>query len=391
MRLLERVASIVGTAGLVGCATPGPEAGTTAPAASARAAGAASAAATGGTMKSTESADARFAAFAARFLAEYLERNPTRATEAGDHRYDARWPDLSAEGEAAERRFIEARQKELAAIPEAELGAQRRVDRGVIENQLATGSSRSTSCKEGENEPALVHRGSSATASTRWSRATSRPSRSGMKSLAARLEGVPDDRRGREEAARQAARGSTPRRRSSRTRASSRSASTTSPSSFAKVPAQKAELEAAAKARGRRAHATSRPSSRRTSCRGATAPSASGASASRRSSASSSTTPSTSTPSPTGARDLLHEDAGRDGRHGEGALARADEARAAAAHRPRPRSSAPLVRQVLDKLADDHPDERDHRRGGEAAWLDEATRFVQEHDLVRRAGRSRAA
>ena len=47
----------------------------------------------GGTMKSTEAADARLAAFAARFLEEYLERNPTRATEVGAHRHDGRWPD----------------------------------------------------------------------------------------------------------------------------------------------------------------------------------------------------------------------------------------------------------------------------------------------------------
>src|SRR5262245_48566281 len=46
------------------------------------------AAADGGSMKGSEASEAKFTAFAARLLGEYLERNPTRATEAGEHRYD---------------------------------------------------------------------------------------------------------------------------------------------------------------------------------------------------------------------------------------------------------------------------------------------------------------
>ena len=57
----------------------------------------------------TGSADNQLAAFASRFLAEFLERNPTRATEAGEHRYDGRWPDMSAEGDAEDRKFVVAR------------------------------------------------------------------------------------------------------------------------------------------------------------------------------------------------------------------------------------------------------------------------------------------
>jgi uncharacterized protein (DUF885 family) len=87
-------------------------------------------------MKGTEGADARFSAFSARLLAEYLERNPTRATEAGEHRHDGRWPDLSPEGEAEERKFVEARLRELEAIPDGGLSAQNRVDHGLLKNQL---------------------------------------------------------------------------------------------------------------------------------------------------------------------------------------------------------------------------------------------------------------
>ena len=87
-------------------------------------------------MKGSEDADARFSAFASKFLGEYLERNPTRATEAGEHRHDGRWPDTSAEGETEERAFVEARLRELEAIPVDALSTQNRVDRGVIENRL---------------------------------------------------------------------------------------------------------------------------------------------------------------------------------------------------------------------------------------------------------------
>ena len=47
------------------------------------------------------SADRDFEAFAQRFLDEYFRRTPDEATQAGEHRYDATWPDVSVQGEAA--------------------------------------------------------------------------------------------------------------------------------------------------------------------------------------------------------------------------------------------------------------------------------------------------
>ena len=88
-------------------------------------------------MKSSETgAGARFEAFSAAFLGEYLKRNPTRATEAGEHRFDDAWPDLSESGEAQERQYVEERLRALDAIPTAGLDPQQRIDRGLIENQL---------------------------------------------------------------------------------------------------------------------------------------------------------------------------------------------------------------------------------------------------------------
>src|SRR5262245_23135447 len=100
----------LGFLALSGCTDPGAPAAASASAAAAMTARPAD----GGSMKSAESADARLRAFADKFLGEYLERNPTRATEAGEHRHDGRWPDLSERGEAAERTFIQERLRDLA-------------------------------------------------------------------------------------------------------------------------------------------------------------------------------------------------------------------------------------------------------------------------------------
>lgn len=178
----------VGLLALTGCTEP---ASTTAPAMSASAATVdAGSKGDGGTMKSAESADARLRAFAGQFLGEYLERNPTRATEAGDHRFDGRWPDLGEQGEAAERRFVEARLRDVAQIPAADLSAQERVDRELIENTLKYWLFSLDELKEAENDPLLYTRlvgdGLDPLANREFS-----PIEERMKSLLSRLEGVP--------------------------------------------------------------------------------------------------------------------------------------------------------------------------------------------------------
>jgi uncharacterized protein (DUF885 family) len=77
-----------------------------------------------------------FAALAARFLEGYFQREPVAATEAGDHRHDARWPDPSAAGEDEARRFYASMLDELVRIPVGELDPQDRVDHAMLENQL---------------------------------------------------------------------------------------------------------------------------------------------------------------------------------------------------------------------------------------------------------------
>ena len=77
-----------------------------------------------------------FAQLSQRFLDGYFEHAPIDATQAGEHRYDGNWPDVSAQGDAAMRAFLEDTQKQLAAIPRDSLGEQDRIDAQILEDQL---------------------------------------------------------------------------------------------------------------------------------------------------------------------------------------------------------------------------------------------------------------
>lgn len=81
-------------------------------------------------------ADAMFDSFAREFLDSYLELNPVRATELGDHRFDGRWPALGEEGEKKQRELIKRTRAALDAIPSKDLDAQHRVDAAILRNQL---------------------------------------------------------------------------------------------------------------------------------------------------------------------------------------------------------------------------------------------------------------
>lgn len=70
-----------------------------------------------------------------RFLRAYLEANPVRATEAGDHRYDHLWPDMSEESERAWLARLDAFERELASV--AATDVQRETDRSLLANEIA--------------------------------------------------------------------------------------------------------------------------------------------------------------------------------------------------------------------------------------------------------------
>lgn len=94
-------------------------------------------AATSTTSSALGPADRALDALAARFLEGWFALSPVDATLAGDHRFDARWPDLTPAGEAAYRAFLDRIDRELAGIPRAALGAQARVDAELLANKLA--------------------------------------------------------------------------------------------------------------------------------------------------------------------------------------------------------------------------------------------------------------
>jgi uncharacterized protein (DUF885 family) len=81
-------------------------------------------------------ADEAFAALSSRFLARYLATFPVRATEAGDHTHDHELHDLSLAGDDAVRRFVKDTQGELAKLGRDGLSPQNRIDAAILANQL---------------------------------------------------------------------------------------------------------------------------------------------------------------------------------------------------------------------------------------------------------------
>ncbi len=82
------------------------------------------------------SADQAFEAFAQRFFEDFLRRSPTFATHAGDHRHDATWPDISVAGEAGDRRWLEETRAALARLPRSGLSEQNQIDAEILDDQL---------------------------------------------------------------------------------------------------------------------------------------------------------------------------------------------------------------------------------------------------------------
>jgi uncharacterized protein (DUF885 family) len=71
-------------------------------------------------------------------MREYLRRSPDVATNAGDHAYDAMWPDTSAEGEADYLAFLRRTRAELDAVASAPfaLSQQNQIDAAILRNQI---------------------------------------------------------------------------------------------------------------------------------------------------------------------------------------------------------------------------------------------------------------
>ncbi len=72
----------------------------------------------------------------ATFLDEFVALHPTFATNIGDHRYDDRWPDVSASGREARLAFIDRWLLELRAQPAEGLSAGEAIDRDLLVMEL---------------------------------------------------------------------------------------------------------------------------------------------------------------------------------------------------------------------------------------------------------------
>ena len=71
------------------------------------------------------------------FLAESFELDPLRATAAGMHAHDARWPDVTEAGRLRRLEFGDRWDRRLAAHVDATLTPDERIDRDLLRMELA--------------------------------------------------------------------------------------------------------------------------------------------------------------------------------------------------------------------------------------------------------------
>lgn len=83
------------------------------------------------------SADADFTRLAREYLDDRAERHPDIATGLGDHRFDARLPDPSAQALQDERRALDGWAARLAAIDHGALSAEHQVDAAMMADSVA--------------------------------------------------------------------------------------------------------------------------------------------------------------------------------------------------------------------------------------------------------------
>ena len=168
---------------VVACSTPPPRTPASAPAP-------APAPAPGPAGARIPSADQTFAKLSHEFLDGYLELSPVDATEAGEHRYDAAWPDVTPKGDARLHAFFDDQQRRLVQIPRASLGEQDAIDAQIISDQIALGTYSLDALKPRDVDPVyytnLIGEGLDPLVNRNFGTAESR-----LASLRGRLDGIP--------------------------------------------------------------------------------------------------------------------------------------------------------------------------------------------------------
>ncbi|MFL6115472.1 MAG: DUF885 domain-containing protein [Catenulispora sp.] len=106
-----------------------------------------------------ETSDSTFERLAAVILDGLWDRHPDWAGELGLHEYDARLPDHSAEGLAAQSAWLAERAGDLAGIDTATLSVQNRADAAILATQLAVMRFQIDELREREWNPAEANPG----------------------------------------------------------------------------------------------------------------------------------------------------------------------------------------------------------------------------------------
>jgi uncharacterized protein (DUF885 family) len=83
------------------------------------------------------SADEEFTALADEYLDDLAQRHPDVATGLGDHRFDDRLPDISADARAAERRALDGFAAQLDALKAGSLAPEHQVDAAMMTDSVA--------------------------------------------------------------------------------------------------------------------------------------------------------------------------------------------------------------------------------------------------------------
>ncbi|MGQ0773953.1 MAG: DUF885 domain-containing protein [Pseudonocardiales bacterium] len=110
-------------------------------------------------VTSAESPSAAFRALAAEILNEYLACSPVIATTLGDHRFDDRLEDRSPDGVAAELGALRVRLAALDALDVSGLDLADRVDRDILAGGLAARAFELTELREHEWNPMYANPG----------------------------------------------------------------------------------------------------------------------------------------------------------------------------------------------------------------------------------------
>ena len=144
----------------------------------------------GGRAGAQEDAAARFEALSEAFLERYLTEYPVTATRLGDHRFDGRWPDMSAAARTGRIQWLKGVHAELSAIPAGELEPEARVDAVILLHHLESSLFSTEVLRPWETNP-LAAVGTVGSGLDYLAAREFAPLPQRMESLRQRLEGLP--------------------------------------------------------------------------------------------------------------------------------------------------------------------------------------------------------